>query len=233
MTTRRAIQEKRRKDRQKQQRNAIFALGGAAILMAAFLVFLNLRPLTGIVEITPQSVPLADGLAMGNPDAPVVLEEYGDFQCPHCLTWSQDVKPLLVDNYVETGQVYFIYRNYPILGPESFSAASASFCAAEQDRFWDYHDMLFANQSGNNSGGFSNRRLIAFADSVGLDSDSFRDCLEDDRYRADVDNDYRSAQTSGVRGTPGIVLNGQLLPDSSFDFLSRQIDAALAGTGGQ
>jgi protein-disulfide isomerase len=233
MSTRRAIQDKRRKDRQKQQRNAIFILGGAAILVAAFLVFLNLRPVTNIVEITPQTAPLAAGLAMGDPDAPVVLEEFGDFQCPHCLTWAQDVEPLLVENYVETGQLYLIYRNFPILGPESFDAANASFCAAEQDRFWEYHDILFANQSGRNSGGFANRRLIAFAESVGLDPDSFRECLEENRYSADVDEDYRSAQSFGVRGTPGIVLNGQLLPDSSYEFLSQQIDAALAGAGGQ
>lgn len=230
MSTRKQIRAKRRQEQQRRRMITIGVVAGAAVLVAAFLIILNRRPIGAIAEVETRDVQAtSDGLTLGDPNAPIVLEEYGDFQCPHCQDWFLNVEPLLVDNYVETGKVYFIYRNFPILGPESVAAANASMCAAEQDRFWDYHDMLFANLTGRNSGGFSTARLVAFAETLGLDAQAFRECLESQRYQDQVDQDFREGQRVGVPGTPGIVINGQLMENTSYGFLQQRIDALLAG----
>lgn len=227
MSTRKAIQEKRRRDRQRRRTRLILVIGGIALLVVAFLVFLNFRPVGEIAQPTERAHPDAQGVAMGNPDAPVILEEFGDFQCPTCRNWLENVEPQIIENYVAEGQVYFVYRHFPILGPESLAAANASMCANEQGMFWEYHDLLFANQVGNNAGGFSTRRLEAFAETLGLNVDAFSECLSEDRYEAAVSEDFQRGQELGIPGTPGIVVNGVLLSDFSFTSISQEIESIL------
>jgi protein-disulfide isomerase len=228
MSTRKAIQEKRRRDQQRQRMRSILIIGGVAVLVVAFLVFLNFRPVGNIAQPPERPHPNADGVTLGDPDAPVVLEEFADFQCPTCRSWLEAIEPEVIENYVTDGQVYFVFRHFPILGPESLAAANASMCANEQGEFWSYHDVLFANQVGNNAGGFSDRRLEAFAETLGLDVNAFSDCLADARYESAVSEDFQRGQELGVPGTPGIVINGVLLEDFSFASISQQVDAILA-----
>lgn len=231
MTTRKAIQEKRQKERQRRRLYAILIVIGAVVIVLGFFALLQYRAQGNIVQPPAQDYPTTAGRTMGDPNAPVVLEEYGDFQCPHCQAWFEETEPLIVENYVKTGDVYFIFRNFPILGRESLSAAGASMCAVEQERFWDYHNILFANQAGANSGNFSNQRLVAFAEAIGMDADAFEACLNEDRYINDVQEDFTSAQNLGVTGTPGIIINGVFVPDFNYPSLSQQIEAALAASG--
>ncbi len=232
MSTRQAIRDKRDKERRQRQVRTVLIIGGIGVLVAGLLALINLRPVGNINDIAVRDYPNADGLALGNPDAPVVVEEYADFQCPHCKTWSDDTEPLLIQNYIETGRVRLVFRHFPILGPESTAAASASMCANEQGSFWPYHDLIFANQSSGNTGGFSNERLVAFADHLGLDVEAFDACLRSNRYISDVNADFQNGQDLRVPGTPGIVVNGQLLENSSYDFIAPVIEAALAASGG-
>ena len=231
MTNRKAIQEKRQRDQRQRRIYAILIVVGVVVAVGALYALLQLGPANRVIPITAKEYPNPDGRSMGNPDAPVVLEEFGDFQCPHCKTWFEDVEPLIVENYVESGDVYFVYRNFPILGPESLSAANASMCAADQNGFWEYHDILFVNQAGSNTGNFSDGRLVAFAESAGLDTEAFESCLAENRFQNEVEDDFSTGQQSGITGTPGILLNGVRV-DSSYQALSEQIDAALAASGG-
>jgi protein-disulfide isomerase len=133
---------------------------------------------------------------------------------------------------VATGKVRFIYRNFVIIGPESMGAARASMCAAEQERFWDYHDMLFANHTAENVGDYTDRRLLAFAQMLGLNEGTFRSCLSSGRYDDQINQDKARGQSLGIPSTPSFIINGQLIQGAlPFSEFQKVIEAELAKIG--
>jgi protein-disulfide isomerase len=136
---------------------------------------------------------------------------------------------------VATGQVYYVYRHFPFLddqaiNKESDQAANASMCAAEQNRFWDYHDMLFANWNGENQNAFSNNRLIAFAEALDLDMQAFNECFESNAYEEEIDAELAEGQSIGIQGTPSVLVNGLLISPGlvpSFDDIAAAVNNAL------
>jgi protein-disulfide isomerase len=178
---------------------------------------------------------MADGPALGDPNAPVRIDVYEDFQCPACRSYSEQIENQVVENYVATGQVYYVFRHFPFLddgalSKESDQAANASMCAAEQDRFWDYHDILFANWNGENQGAFSDSRLIAFAESLSLDMEAFNACFEENRYQGEIEADLAAGRRAGVQGTPSVFVQGQLITPGfvpSYEDISTAVEAAL------
>lgn len=231
------IRETRREKRQQQQRRQmarnLLVVAGVVLLVVASIIYSSTRPITDVVNITPRDLPNPSGRQLGNPAAPVVIEVFEDFQCPACLSFTENVEPQLLENYVKTGQVLFIFRFYPFLddratGNESDQAANASLCASEQDRFWDYHDILFANQKGENIGAFSNRRLQAFAETLGLNMDEFNNCFQDNKYEEEIAQDLTLARERFVNGTPTVFVNNQMLPDFAYPTIQAAIEAALA-----
>lgn len=96
---------------------------------------------------------------LGKPDAPVTVIEFADFQCPFCERFYKDAEKGIIENYVKSGKVKFVFRNYAFLGPESNIAAEGSYCASEQGKFWEYHNFLFDNQGPESSGTFSKENL--------------------------------------------------------------------------
>lgn len=181
-------------------------------------------------------VELADGLALGRPDAPLTMEIWSDFQCPACESFTRQMEPLLVNEYVATGAVRLVYRDMSFLGPESVSAAVAARAAAEQGAFWPYHDYLFANQvPSHNVGNFSTGRLEAMAVAVGLDLDAFRAAMADRELRQAVAATDHAAGLAGVSSTPTLVIDGQLLQGvpASYAALKEIIEAALPGSSAE
>ncbi|MCL5019399.1 MAG: thioredoxin domain-containing protein [Patescibacteria group bacterium] len=106
------------------------------------------------VNVDPGSLP-----ALGKPDAPVTIIEFADYQCPFCERYYTDAEKNIMEDYVKTGKVKFIFRNYAFLGPESILAAEGGYCAAEQGKFWEYHNFLYEHQGPENSGTFSKENL--------------------------------------------------------------------------
>jgi len=154
----------------------------------------------------------SEDVILGDPNAPVTVIEYGDFQCPFCGKFYSQTESLIKENYVATGQVRFVYRHFAFLGPESTEAAKASECAKDQGKFWEYHDALFEEEirDGREHNGNLNTTLFkSLASQLGLDVDSFSACLQSGKYAAKVKSDYLSAQTAGVRATPTTFVNGQ------------------------
>jgi protein-disulfide isomerase len=240
MTTSRKDIKAQRARRKQQERRRIFII--VIVLVLVFTLILTLptvvnalRPVGEINTITSSERPLVDGRSIGNPDAKVVVEVFEDFQCPMCAVYSEQTEAPMLDAYIASGQVYYIFRHYPfeddtVAGNESDQAANASMCAAEQNRFWDYKSMIFANQNGANQGALSDKRLVAFAETLGLDMDSFNDCFRENRYQADIDADTQMALEYGVRGTPSVFVNGEALTPGfvpSYEELKAAIDAAL------
>ena len=166
----------------------------------------------------------------GAADAPVVVVEYADFQCPWCEKFAMGAEKQLRQDYADKGQVRFVFRHFAFLGDESTWAAEASECANAQDRFWDYHDKLFAEQAGENQGAFSRDNLKRFASELGLDTEQFNSCLDSGQYKSRVQDEFNEAQQRGIDGTPTILVDGQLIQKgSNYEVLQAAVEAALAG----
>jgi protein-disulfide isomerase len=233
MSKRAQIREKRRKARQRQRLITILVISGAALIVAAILIWPSIRPIGEFVIPDPLDHPMADGLAMGDPDAPVVIEEYSDFLCTFCQQFASQTEPRLIEEYIATGEVYFVYKPYP-LGQDSFTPLEASLCAAEQNKFWEYHDILFANQEGHNAQAYSSRRLEAYADAVGLDVGEFSSCLSSNRFTGDIQASQIEGVNKGVSSTPTFFLNGKMIEGAQpFSFFQTEIDAELAAAEGR
>ena len=235
-TKRQAVREKRQRKQRKQRLYIILGVVGVAVIIAALLIIPSLRPVGDIVTITPHERPMVDGRAMGDPNAPVTIEVYEDFQCPACKTFSEQIEPQVIDAYVATGDVYYIFRHFPFIDDraprnESDQAANASMCARDENRFWDYHDMLFANWNGENQGAFSDKRLLAFAEALGLNMESFNQCFNANLNKDEIDADLLSGRDSGVTGTPSVFINGRMITPGfvpSFAEISEAVEAELA-----
>ena len=240
VSTRREVVRDKRLAKQRRQR-ILIVLGvvGAALVIAAIVIIPSLQPVGDIVAITPHSRPMVDGRAMGDSNAPVLIDVYSDFQCPACKTFAEQIEQQVVDTYVSTGQAYYIYRHFPFIDDraprnESDQAANASMCASDENRFWDYHDILFANWNGENQGAFNDNRLVAFAESLGLDMPAFNDCFNANLHKEEIDTDYSTGRTIGVTGTPSVFVNGQQLTPGfipSFEEITQAVEAELATSG--
>lgn len=158
---------------------------------------------------------------LGSPSAPVTFVEFGDFQCPFCGRFYQTTEKPLIDKYVKTGQVKFIWRDFAFLGQESFDAAVAARCAGEQSKFWEYHNYLFENQQGENNGAFSVANLKSFAKNLNLDTGQFNSCLDSQKYLSAVQKETELGRQLGVDGTPSSFINGRhvtgALPFAQFE----------------
>jgi protein-disulfide isomerase len=240
-TKRLATREKRRQQQRRQRLTVLLIIAGVAVVLLGLLAFQPLRnalsPVGDIVAATPRQHPQADGRAMGDPNAPVTVEVFEDFQCPACQGFSMSIEPQVVEKYVPSGQIYYIYRLFPFLDDQSVTkesdrAAQASLCAADQGRFWDYHDLVFANWNGENAGAFRDRRLQAFAEKLGLDMTAFNRCFADNSHQDVIDADIARGRELGVTGTPTVFVNGQVVGDGrnvpNADAIGLAIEAELA-----
>jgi protein-disulfide isomerase len=172
-----------------------------------------------VVQATPASAPeaLADMGAfslraanrMGDPSAPVTIVEFSDFQCPFCRRAYDQVLPQIVRDYIDKGKATLVYKHTAFLGPESSWAAVAAECAADQNRFWEFHDLLFSRQNGENQGAFNKDKLLSFAQELKLDLARFEPCLNNEETLARVQADIQEGRQAGVTGTPTFFINGQ------------------------
>ena len=211
-------QERRARMQRQQQRQRLITIGlivlGAALVVFA-VVWPQLRSVGEIVTVTPAALPNADGLSVGEANAPVTIDVFEDFQCPACQFFTESIEPLVIQNLVASGQARYVFHNYPFLdgngagsSGESDQAANASMCANEQDKFWEMHSILYANLGGENQGAFSDRRLQAMAESIGLDMSEFNSCFSANEYEAEIQADFDLGQEMGVSGTPTVFVNG-------------------------
>ena len=123
----------------------------------------------GKAEVNIKLQPISNSdFTLGNPQAKVAIVMYEDFQCPFCGRFFSDSEQIIRDTYVKNGQVQYIYRDFAFLGTESEKASEAARCAADQGKFWQYHDYLFTHQNGENQGNFSSLNLKLFAKELGL-----------------------------------------------------------------
>ena len=187
--------------------------------------------MANVVMPPSRNHPQANDNKMGDPNAPVKIVEYADFQCPYCMQYWQETEPQIIQNYVATGKVYYEYHSVGgFIGPEFADAADAAYCAADQNKFWEYHDMLFANWTGENAGDFTPDKLRQYAAAVHLDLNRFDTCLNVGANTDRVNQDVSDAKAAGVHATPSFVINGKLVEGAQpYSVFQQAINAALNG----
>jgi len=156
----------------------------------------------------PEFLIQADDVVRGDPNAPITLVEYSDFTCHFCKKFFHDTFPKLLSEYIETGKVRFVYRDFPRGLGSPLRAADAARCAGEQNAYWPMHDRLF-----NSDGQFSSENLNAFATELKLEQKQFSQCLDAHKYFPDIEKDLKDAGTLGIRGTPAFVIFPTEVPD--------------------
>ena len=172
------------------------------------------------IEITPDASRMR-----GDPKAPISIVEFSDFSCPFCLKAEASISAVMAQY---PGQVKLSYRDFPLreLHPNAETAAEAARCAGEQDKFWEYHDLLFANQKRQ-----SPEALMEDARALKLDEPKFADCLSSSRYKQQIDQDVQMASRAGIEATPGFYINDTFVngaqPPEAFERIIDQKLAAL------
>lgn len=198
-------------------------VAAAAGFLAGYLLFQPQRQ----PQPPPAPPVLLDEPSTGSEDAPVTIIEFADFRCGFCLRHFTQTLPILKEEYIATGTVQYVFRNFPILGVQSRWAALAAECAHEQGHFWEYHDQLFAlTQQGQE---FLRSRLKSVAAELGLDAAQFNSCLDSEKYLGEVQEDLAVGQKAGVTGTPSFLVNGELVNGAQpIEVFRQKIDEALA-----
>ena len=179
----------------------------------------------------PSPIPATagEGRTVGSAGAPVTIEEWADFQCPACGQFARTTERELLETYVAAGRVRYSYRNFAFLGSESGWAAEASQCAADEGRFWEYHDLLYASQAGEQRGTFAKPKLKTMGETLGLGA-SFAACVDSGRHAQAVRDETTRGQALGVRATPTLFINGRRVQGAiSMEQLREIIDPLIAG----
>lgn len=236
-------QARREEMRRREQRNRLMGLGliSIGVLFVAFLIiYPSLKPSQAIAaphEITRSRVDLNTA---GNPDAPIRIDEFSDFQCSHCANFYRTTEQELMNTYVADGTVYFVYNTFgDFMGTASAQMGSAAYCAGDQGKFWEMHDIILSNQ-GTAQGTPVERRMSEFAEYLDLDMSKFDSCFSDGQFNDVIDQDMKDGTAFGVKATPSFVIsytvNGEVktkLLEGAYPYATfqQEIEAALAEMG--
>ena len=192
-----------------------------------------LQPVGGKYVLIPAAIgtvklleaPEIEGRPMlGEDDAPITMVVYDDFECPFCKRFEDETFPALKENYIDTGEVRFVYKHFPLgFHEQAVPAALASECAHEQGMFWEMHNMIFANQED-----ISEENYKQWAEDLGLDTAEFNECFDSQEYLEQVQLDMQQGQNDGISGTPGFVINNVVVSGAlPFEMFQEMLDEML------
>jgi len=185
----------------------------------------------------PVKISLDNDPIRGDPNAPITIIEFSDFQCPFCARFHVQTLPLLLEEYIDTGKVNLVYRDFPIqsIHPNALPAAVAAECANEQGKYWEYHDTLFEKQSAWSR--LDSNTVVStfsqYATDVGLEQQQFDSCLGSGKYLEEVQGDLSDGRDYDITGTPGFFIGNNQIGfvkingAQPFDSFQRIIDAQL------
>ena len=146
---------------------------------------------------------------LGNPNAPLTLVEFGDYQCTFCKKFFHETEESILINYVETGKVKMLFKDYIVVNDDSLNAASAAHCANDQQMFWQYHSTLYENWDGEGTGWASFEHLHQFAATLGLDMNEFSECMSESKWKELVNSSHGDGRALGVDATPTFFIINQ------------------------
>jgi protein-disulfide isomerase len=145
---------------------------------------------------------------LGSKAAPYTIFEFGDFQCPSCDYWFKNQESAVVQNLVDSGKARLVWRDFIIYNSDSRVAAGAAYAAGEQGKFWEFHDLLYANQGQANSGWVTQQLMTAFAQRLGLNVSAFTQSMNSGKYNSLIDSNFQAGVRLGIQGTPTFVVVG-------------------------
>jgi protein-disulfide isomerase len=196
----------------------------AVVVVIVGLVLLQNQTARKPVTISGRT---GEGTSWGPKDAKVSIIAYSDFGCSHCKIFALGEEKQLRADYEPAGTVRFEYRHFIISPPDTANAANASECAADQGRFWDYHDLLFSQQ-GVTQRPFTKANLKQYATEIGLNAQPFNECVDKDSHLDKVYQDMAAGKDAGVQGTPTFYINGKSIPGAvPYEQFKAAVDAAL------
>ena len=184
-------------------------------------------------KITMDTFVLNGSPILGNPDAPITLVEFGDYQCHYCNVFFQNIEDDIIENYVKTGKVKMIFKDYNIIGPDSINASHGAHCANEQGLFWEYHDILYSNWTGENNGWADSKNLVLFAKEINVDVNKWTECMSEKPYSKIISESNNDARSLELTGTPAFFVinsNGEvskLFGAQPFEVFKRTFDNEL------
>ncbi len=143
---------------------------------------------------------------MGNPSATITILEWGDYQCTFCYKFHHSTMNTIKQDFIETGKVKLVFKDFPLNGPDSVLAAEAAYCAQDQGKYWQYHDELYKNWGGERTGWITRDSLDKFATTVSLDLEKFDKCLDDHKYLERVNQMYEFGKEIGIDATPSFLV---------------------------
>jgi len=143
---------------------------------------------------------------MGDSNAPITILEWGDYQCTFCYKFHQNTLDVINEDFIKTGKVKLIFKDFPLNGPDSLLAAEASYCAQDQKKYWQYHDELYRNWEGERTGWITRESLDEFGIAVNLNLDEFNTCLDDHKYQSKVISLYEFGKEVGIDATPSFLV---------------------------
>lgn len=175
-----------------------------AVTGNAVLKQLESKPQVDESQPSRSDVSADDDPFKGSKNAPVTIIEFSDFQCPFCARFVAQTLPLIEENYIKTGKVKLVYRDFPLsFHPNAQKAAEAAECADEQDKFWQYHDKIFQNQNA-----LDTSSLKQYAKDLGLNTKEFDNCLDTSKMASEIQQDFSDGLKYSVSGTPTFFING-------------------------
>jgi len=143
---------------------------------------------------------------LGNSNAPITILEWGDYQCTFCYKFHQSTLDVINEEFVKTGKVKLIFKDFPLNGPDSFLAAQAAYCAQDQERYWQFHNELYKNWGGERTGWITRNSLEKFANTINLNLDEFNKCLDEKKYEQKVTTLHEFGKEIGIDATPSFLV---------------------------
>ncbi|SRR6266481_6455958 len=222
----------------------------AAVIVGGTVVFSTLHKSTGQADagsgvVTAPSPAVIAAQAskigphdaiLGDPKSPITYADYGDYQCPFCGRYFSETESAVISQYVNTGKVKMVFRDFAFLGPESLAAANAAQCANDQGKLWPYHDELytakgtdFAKGGGENDGFFTRALFLGFAKKLNLDMPKFTNCVDQNQDAGIVAQEKADATSLGVNATPTFYIDGtQVQGAEPFSVIQAAIEKVIA-----
>jgi protein-disulfide isomerase len=222
----------RARPRRHRRRLLVAIAAGAFALVTAFIAIQALSGGSTATGDIPPRLAETDGRILGDPEAPVTIIEYADFQCPVCKRAEAGVISRIEREYIVDGLVNVEFRHYPFLGPESLAAAVAADAALEQGAFWEYHDALFNAQGRENSGAYGASKLVALAEDLGLDARGIEAALADPASFEAMREQAAAASAAGINSTPMFIVGETAIRGAQpYEVFQQVIESELAKAG--
>ena len=175
------------------------------IIAGGFLAFYP-EPEKNTANLTSSKLIENGSPVLGDDNAPITILEWGDYQCTFCYKFHQNTLGAINEDFIKTGKVKLVFKDFPLNGPDSVLAAEASYCAHDQEKYWEYHDELYKNWGGERTGWITRDSLNKFAVSVGLDLNKFNQCINEGKYQNQVLEHYEFGQEIGIDATPSFLV---------------------------